>query len=969
MTISNTDNKTRVGGNGSVVAFSFSFSILDESELQVSKIDTSVSPEVATLQVITTDYTVAINTDSEGGTVTYIVAPTADEDSFIKRVNTLDQLTDIPRESNFPEESMENALDKLTKIVIQLNETLGRAVLLPEFSLSSSPELPEPDEGKGILWDASGNFVNTSEKLEDLIAAAAASAAAAAASAAAASASAAAAAASAAAASASASTASTKANEADASASAAVISAAAALASEVAAAASAVAALASEVAAELAEINAQTAETNAQTAETNASNSAAAALTSENNASTSETNAFNSASAASVSAANALSSENNAAASAAAAAASAASINTPTLGAGDAQKLLEVNATEDGYDLLVTVRHEQGGLEFDVSGVAKGDVIGGTGAGTMALITASGKSDGDVLTIQADGTIDWEVVAAGGTSLGANVITVATADADHTTIQAAIDAASAGDVILVAPGTYTETITYDLDRLSIVSEGGPNVTTITQVADDIVAFGVTSGCLLEGFTLSVTAASGSGDYLISGANDGTGVGDENVIRNCFMKWVTSDTANAHTLYNLTDGSWVFENCEDDIDFTGASTTDTTFIWGISGTDEVKLIHFTSTLNADSLSGSQSVYGFRNVGVTNILKMFDCKFVWSVSSSGGAYNFLNWASSGDYILEVRNTYIDLTSSGAVISKILSIVGGVVTVNSYNNVYKASNSGGNGQWANIPAGDTLNSAGDIILDGALINSGTVNILETPGLFVVGENDTTLVRVKFNANTAANGTADTFIAFETTDGEIGDISGTADSGVIAYNTFLGSHYTDIVLQAGDILENGMILEMTGNLMGNTRLAQTQICKTVASTKVYGIYGGTKPDEKSIGKGKGVMVPAARKAKFEKAKKDRKWLEKQTDKSIIPSGDEILENKYKINLSLGLGAGYLLVSNTNGNIQVGDLLESAGNGYAQKQAATIIKSSTIGKAVENVNWAGEPDTKKMIGTILYCG
>jgi hypothetical protein len=59
-----------------------------------------------------------------------------------------------------------------------------------------------------------------------------------------------------------------------------------------------------------------------------------------------------------------------------------------------------------------TLTHERGGLEFDASGVAIGDVIAGTGTGTMALVTATGHSDGDVLTIQADGTVDFETPAA-----------------------------------------------------------------------------------------------------------------------------------------------------------------------------------------------------------------------------------------------------------------------------------------------------------------------------------------------------------------------------------------------------------------------------------------------------------------------------------------------------------------------------------------------------------------------------
>jgi hypothetical protein len=61
-----------------------------------------------------------------------------------------------------------------------------------------------------------------------------------------------------------------------------------------------------------------------------------------------------------------------------------------------------------------TLAHERGGIEADISAVAKGDVLAGTGTGTIGIVAASGASDGDVLTIQADGTTAYETPAGGG---------------------------------------------------------------------------------------------------------------------------------------------------------------------------------------------------------------------------------------------------------------------------------------------------------------------------------------------------------------------------------------------------------------------------------------------------------------------------------------------------------------------------------------------------------------------------
>ena len=71
-----------------------------------------------------------------------------------------------------------------------------------------------------------------------------------------------------------------------------------------------------------------------------------------------------------------------------------------------------ISASVSGDKLV----HEAGGIEADISAVAKGDILAGSGTGAIGIIAASGKSDGDVLTLQADGTVDYEAAAGGGGS-------------------------------------------------------------------------------------------------------------------------------------------------------------------------------------------------------------------------------------------------------------------------------------------------------------------------------------------------------------------------------------------------------------------------------------------------------------------------------------------------------------------------------------------------------------------------
>lgn len=182
MTIANTDNSVREAGNGSKTAFDFEFKIYNVTDIKAYKIDTTADPEERTLGVYGVDYTVSISTSAEGGTLTWTVAPTADEDSFIERDLPYTQPTNIPAVGGVRESQLEKAFDKLCILIQQL---LKKTQLSLKFVSSSTQEdrtLPEPEEGKTIKWDADGNMVNSDFDPDEAQADSAASAAAAAAS-------------------------------------------------------------------------------------------------------------------------------------------------------------------------------------------------------------------------------------------------------------------------------------------------------------------------------------------------------------------------------------------------------------------------------------------------------------------------------------------------------------------------------------------------------------------------------------------------------------------------------------------------------------------------------------------------------------------------------------------------------------------------------------------------------------------
>ena len=97
-----------------------------------------------------------------------------------------------------------------------------------------------------------------------------------------------------------------------------------------------------------------------------------------------------------------------------------------------------------------------------------------------------------------------------GSILVAAITTAAEAQTVHKvpgnypTIQAAINAAQAGDTVRVAPGTYIENINFSGKAITVVSEAGPNVTTIDgNQANSVVRFisGEGPNSIIEGFTV------------------------------------------------------------------------------------------------------------------------------------------------------------------------------------------------------------------------------------------------------------------------------------------------------------------------------------------------------------------------------------------------------------------------------------------------------------------------------------
>ena len=150
MTIGSTNNAKRHTASASQVLFPYDFRILDETHINVY--------QNGTLLTLTTHYTVSGVGESAGGNVTLVTGATANDLITILRSVTKTQETDYIENDPFPADSHEDALDKLTTAVQELEEKLDRALKLGVDSTTTGLTVPEPVAGRFTKWksDLSG---------------------------------------------------------------------------------------------------------------------------------------------------------------------------------------------------------------------------------------------------------------------------------------------------------------------------------------------------------------------------------------------------------------------------------------------------------------------------------------------------------------------------------------------------------------------------------------------------------------------------------------------------------------------------------------------------------------------------------------------------------------------------------------------------------------------------------------------
>lgn len=113
-------------GNGTTKIFTAAFRANSAAEVGVALVNDTT--KVATVQTITTHYTVALDADTGVPTVTFVTAPAAGVTVLIYPTNAVKQETDLDAGGSLYGTSIEAAIDKMAAQLQALEDKLGQCV-------------------------------------------------------------------------------------------------------------------------------------------------------------------------------------------------------------------------------------------------------------------------------------------------------------------------------------------------------------------------------------------------------------------------------------------------------------------------------------------------------------------------------------------------------------------------------------------------------------------------------------------------------------------------------------------------------------------------------------------------------------------------------------------------------------------------------------------------------------------------
>ena len=160
MTVSSTTLKNSYSGNGSTTAFAYNFKVFASSELKVFIRASTGAETLRSAGTGSTNYAVTGVGAASGGTVTFVTAPASGETVVLLRDTGLTQNTDYLENDSFPANSHEEALDRLTHIVQELDEEVQRSFKVSKTNAITTPEFTDAASArasKALGFSSDGN--------------------------------------------------------------------------------------------------------------------------------------------------------------------------------------------------------------------------------------------------------------------------------------------------------------------------------------------------------------------------------------------------------------------------------------------------------------------------------------------------------------------------------------------------------------------------------------------------------------------------------------------------------------------------------------------------------------------------------------------------------------------------------------------------------------------------------------------
>ena len=197
---------------------------------------------------------------------------------------------------------------------------------------------------------------------------------------------------------------------------------------------------------------------------------------------------------------------------------------------------------------------------------------------------------------------------------------------------------------------------------------------------------------------------------------------------------------------------------------------------------------------------------------------------------------------------------------------------------------------------------------------------------------------------------------------------VIGNGAGGSTVSTSFTAGH--DTVIPQGTNVIPGMIVESTGivwykptDITSETALPKCRLASSDGSKTVFGVVGG---------------FPAPDAPKEEDVPYVRNGYVIAPAFPAYGRAAGVASDEWQIN-TMSIGEGVIWVSDINGNIENGDFIESSSiAGYGRKQDDDIMRSKTVAKCTETVDWSSITDTVsygnqeykvKLMSCTFHCG